>query len=107
MNWYRNAHYSEKNMAKQYFHEAVSDQSWESPTLKKFSVEYKLYYKNKNCDPSNIIALIEKFALDGLKECGCITDDSVKYHTGSSWIVAEQDRDNPRCEIIIKDEGEN
>lgn len=107
MNWYKMAYYYDQNAMKKDFHELVSDQCWECGKLDKFVVKYKLYYKNKACDPSNIIALVEKFALDGLKECGCIIDDNVKYHVSSSWEVIEQDKEDPRCELeILPYEGE-
>lgn len=69
--------------------------------LQQFTVTYKLYYKSTVCDGSNIIALIEKFYLDALKEHGLIADDNVKYHLGSSWTIIEQDKENPRVEITI------
>lgn len=105
MNLFRNAYYHTQNKMKKHYHSLVADQISDSinEPLSSFTVEYTLYYKNSNSDPSNIVALIEKFALDGLKECGVIIDDSMKYHLGSSYTVGGQDKLNPRIEIVIKD----
>ena len=103
MNWFRNAHYHEKNKMKKDFHELIHSQL-PSPlpeTLSQFTVEYTLYYKNQASDPSNIVALIEKFTLDAFKEAGLIVDDSVKNHLGSSWTVEAQDKVNPRITIKL------
>lgn len=102
MNLYRNAHHFLQNAMKKHFQELVLEQlpSVEQQ-LKQFTVNYKVYYKSPVCDGSNIIALIEKFYLDALKEHGLIADDNVKYHLGSSWTIIEQDKENPRVEVTI------
>ena len=102
MNLYRNAYHFLQNAMKKYFQELVIEQlpSVERQ-LKQFTVNYKIYYKSPVCDGSNIIALIEKFYLDALKEHGLIADDNVKYHLGSSWTIIEQDKENPRVEVTI------
>lgn len=101
-NWFRNAHFYEQNRAKQEFHQLVSDQlEGISPISGQFRLELSLYYKNPNCDPSNICSIIEKFLLDALQEHKIIVNDNVKYHLGSTYSVIGQDKTNPRCEIII------
>lgn len=102
MNLYRNAHHFLQNNMKKYFQSLVIEQlpTVDTP-LEQFTVHYNLYYKSSSCDASNIIALIEKFYLDALKEHGTIVDDNVKYHLGSSWTVVEQDKENPRVEITL------
>ena len=52
---------------------------------------------------TNISSLIEKFVLDGLKEFGLIIDDNVKCHISSKVEVIEQDKKNPRIEIIVEE----
>jgi len=102
MNLYRNAHHFLQNNMKKHFQDLVIEQL--PPVVEvvqQFTVTYKLYYKSPACDGSNIIALIEKFYLDALKEHGLIADDNVKYHLGSSWTTIEQDKENPRVEITI------
>ena len=102
MNLYRNAHHFLQNDMKKYFQSLVIEQlPAVAEVLQQFTVTYKLYYKSPVCDGSNIIALIEKFYLDALKEHGFIADDNVKYHLGSSWTIIEQDKENPRVEVTI------
>lgn len=71
--------------------------------IQKFTVSYKLYYKSPVCDASNIVALIEKFYLDAIKEHGLIVDDNVNHHISSNWEVISQDKVNPRIEITLKE----
>ena len=102
MNLYRNAHHFLQNDMKKYFQSLVIEQlPAVAEVIQQFTVTYKLYYKSPVCDGSNIIALIEKFYLDSLKEHGLIADDNVKYHLGSSWTIVEQDKENPRVEVTI------
>ncbi len=101
-NWYRNAYFYEQNRAKQEFHSLVADQlSGVVPITGTFSLEMSLYYKNPNCDLSNVCSIIEKFTLDALQQHEIITNDSVKFHLGSLSQVMGQDKVNPRCEITI------
>lgn len=104
LNSYRNWHYHTSNKFKVEFEQLVTDQleSW-SPIDNQFTLELQLYYKNPNCDGSNIIALMEKVVLDALQASDIITNDNVKYHLGSTWAIAGQDKLNPRCEITIKE----
>ena len=101
MNLYRNAHYHVKAKMKRDYHALIENQSLSMPKLTTFTTHYKLYYKSSVCDPSNIISLIEKFALDGLIEAGVLTNDNVNFHLSSSWEVVMQDKSDPRVEIII------
>ena len=104
MNLYRNAHHFLQNNMKKHFQSLVIEQL--PPVvevIQKFTVNYKLYYKSPVCDASNIVALIEKFYLDAIKEHGLIIDDNVNYHISSSWEVISQDKVNPRIEITLKE----
>lgn len=104
MNLYRNAHYFLQNNMKKHFQDLVIEQL--PPVvevIQQFTVTYKLYYKSPVCDASNIVALIEKFYLDAIKEHGLIIDDNVNYHISSSWQVIAQDKTNPRIEVTIKE----
>lgn len=104
MNLYRNAHHFLQNNMKKYFQDLIIEQlpAVDTP-LQTFTVHYTLYYKSPVCDGSNIIALIEKFYLDAIKAHGLISDDNINFHKGSTWVVAEQDKVNPRVEITIKE----
>lgn len=104
MNLYRNAHHFLQNNMKKHFQDLVIEQL--PPVIEviqQFTVTYKLYYKSPVCDASNIVALIEKFYLDAIKEHGLIIDDNVNYHISSSWQVIAQDKTNPRIEVTIKE----
>lgn len=104
MNLYRNAHHFLQNNMKKYFQDLVIEQL--PPVVEvvqQFTVTYKLYYKSPVCDASNVVALIEKFYLDAIKEHGLIVDDNVNYHISSSWRVIAQDKTNPRIEVTIKE----
>lgn len=102
MNWYRNAYYSDQNEVKQHFHQLVLEQtSTLTPTQDPFKLELAIYYKNPTCDGSNIAAMSEKFVLDALQSAGIIPNDNVRYHLGSTWTIAGQDRLNPRVDITL------
>ena len=103
LNFYRNAHHFAQNNIKQHYHQLVADQLLNPVSFNKFIIDYRLYYKSPVCDPSNIIALIEKFTLDALKLNNIIPDDNVNYHLGSSYSVVAKDTINPRVEITIKE----
>lgn len=101
MNFFRNAHHFIKAKIKRDYHELIANQSLNCPKLTTFKTHYKLYYKSTVCDPSNVIALIEKFTLDGLIEAGVLTNDNVNFHLCSSWEVISQDKVDPRVEITL------
>ena len=112
MNWFRNAYHHEQARAKREFHELVDNQlpSTFTRSSDTFKMHYRLYYKSKVCDASNVIALIEKFTLDALHSGGIIAEDNVQFHRGSSWEVVEQSKENPRVEITlteIKESNDN
>ena len=105
-NWFRNIHFHLKNKVKQHYHKLVAEQLEsfsEDKKIEQFKTHYKLYYKTSSCDMTNISSLIEKFVLDGFKEFGLIIDDNVKYHLSSKVEVVEQDKKNPRIEIIVEE----
>ena len=106
MNKYRNYPYFTQNRLKRDYHSLIK-----SFILKKkfeplgagYEIRYKLYYKNSNCDMTNVISMIDKFLNDALKENGIIADDNVKIYKKITGEVAEQDKQNPRIEIEIKE----
>lgn len=103
LNAYRNWHYHTSNKFKQHFHQLVATQLTNPiATITTFTLDIKIYYKNSNCDGSNIAALIEKVTLDALQEHNIIVNDNVKFHLGTTWSIAGQDKLNPRAEITLK-----
>ena len=108
MNAYRNWHYHLSNKVKQHYHDLVHEQAANLTSIfEHFTLDIKVFYKNSSMDGSNVAALMEKFSLDALQSCGVIPQDNVKHHLGTTWSVDSQDRDNPRCEITIKELHEN
>ena len=103
LNWYRNCSPFLSNKVKAHYHELVHNQSCNLPKLKTFTIHYSLFYKNPACDGGNIIALIEKFLLDGLASSGVISNDNVLNHLGSTWTVTACDKLDPRVEITISE----
>lgn len=101
MNSYRNWHYHVASKFKRDFAELVKSQVSTTDTLSKYRLEIQLYYKNKNCDGSNIIPLIEKVLLDALIDINVLTNDTVQQHIGTTWSAVAQDVTNPRCEIQV------
>ena len=104
LNWYRNENPFTLDDVKQHYHKLVLEalQSKNFVIPDKYSTSYKYCYKSSVSDAGNVISIIEKYVLDGLKECGVITDDSVKYHIRSDGWTIEEDKTNPRLEITIK-----
>lgn len=103
MNWYNGAHYQLKNKVKAHYHSLVADQAWSFKHVNQFKVHYTVFFKNPQTDISNVVAVLEKFFLDGLKSANLITDDSNKFHLGSSWAIGGQDKANPRIEITLQE----
>lgn len=101
MNWYRNAHFLVTSKVKNDYHDMVSKQL-KNLTFDKIRLKYHVYVGRRNTDGHNIRAVIEKFFLDGLVECGAIKDDSIDYVVGdtSEYFL---DKENPRIEIFIEE----
>jgi hypothetical protein len=103
MNFYRNAHYFDKNNLKSYIQDIVYDQIKDKDpiSLEFYRLDINIYYKNPSCDGANIASVIEKFTLDALQTVNVVPEDNVKHHKGSTWNVAGRDKENPRCEIVV------
>lgn len=101
LNAYRNWHHYTSSKWKLDFHELIDNQVMSNQTFTKYKLHTALYYKNPTCDGANIASLIEKVALDALQGTGTLLQDNVKYHQGTTWEVAGQDKINPRCEVTI------
>lgn len=101
LNWYRNAHHFIKNEVKRHYHHLVSEQIGSFKVKGEYTLSLYIYYKNTNCDGSNIASLMEKMVLDALQEYAVVEQDNVKFHQGTTWSIAGQDKLNPRCEIEV------
>lgn len=102
LNNYRNWHHHTSNKWKTEFHELVHSQLTPDTTFNRFTLNIDLYYR-RSCDPSNIVPLMEKVFLDALQDANVIPEDNVNHHISTTWTVIAQDKDNPRCEITIKE----
>lgn len=104
MNWYSNTGRYQRAKIKRDYHNIVGkilpkDIKLSSP----IRTAYKVYYKNPISDACNIVAVIDKFLIDALQEYGVIEEDNVQHYIQSSWEVVEQDKDNPRIEVLIEE----
>lgn len=73
------------------------------PVFKRVELEYYLYTgSNHKSDVMNWVSVIDKFFQDVLVKAGKIPDDNFEYVPIITSRFMGVDRDNPRCEIIIK-----
>lgn len=104
LNWYRNAYHYDQNAWKQEMHDVVKTQldSLNVETIEDcYVLHIDLYYKNPNCDGSNVCPLTEKAVLDALQHYKVVSNDNVRKHVGTTWRVAGQDKNNPRAEVLV------
>jgi len=103
LNWYRNAHYQVLNKIKRlYSQEIFLKLRRDNTVFEMYCVEYNLYYKNSSCDLMNVVAVIDKFFQDALQELKIVINDNVKHCCNVSSRVIDQDKINPRIEIIVR-----
>lgn len=103
LNWYRNAFYQEQNKVKIYFQELIKDQlQGIVPISGQYRVTYKYFYKNATSDLPNVTPMCSKWVNDTLQDLKLVTNDNVKYLIEEIHQVVEQDRENPRCIVIIE-----
>ena len=104
MGWFRNSHYFNQNKAKKMMHELLIPQLTNfRPVTLYYSVLYVYYYKNVVSDLPNAGALASKFFNDSLQTLNLVPNDNVKYLLAEHYVVAGQDKTNPRIEIHIKE----
>tara|TARA_R110000851_G_scaffold111570_1_gene235089 strand:+ start:2986 stop:3390 length:405 start_codon:yes stop_codon:yes gene_type:complete len=105
LNWYRNAHFTELSTVKNHYNDLIEKyiSDWDFKINGRYGVIYKVYYKNPSCDAMNIISVIDKFAMDALQKLGITKEDNVKHYIKTFCDKPEQDRENPRIEILIKE----
>ena len=104
INWYRNTHFQLETKVKKYYQALVrSKLSVKTEQFEQYKIHYKLFYKSKVCDASNIIPIIDKYLNDTIQEMGLLINDNVNYYKQSSWEVVGQDKENPRVEIELEE----
>ncbi len=104
LNWYRNAHHRVSNMVKIHYHELVKRRIGNNK-FSKIRLVYRVYAGRNGTDGHNIRAVIEKFFMDGMVECGAIQDDDISHVIGDSSEY-HIDSSNPRIEITIIEQKE-
>ena len=102
LNWYRNAHFHISNKVKEHYHNLIYSQL-SKEKIWQYRTKCDVYIKNINSDPSNIESLMIKFTLDALQDYWIIENDNIKYHLWTLWWDYAIDKNNPRCEIEIKE----
>ena len=103
LNNYRNAHYRILSNAKKIYAdnlvERISHPKYEEPVV----LTYTYYAKSKRrLDVSNPCSIIDKFTCDALVKAGVLEDDSSKQIKKVIYKYGGIDKENPRCELVIK-----
>jgi len=103
LNNYRNAHYRILSNAKKIYADnlvaRISHPKYKEPVV----LTYTYYAKSKKrLDVSNPCSIIDKFTCDALVKAGVLEDDSSKQIKQVIYKYGGIDKDNPRCELVIK-----
>jgi len=95
-------HHIPRNAMKKYFALLVRSQIGRKKAISgKFTTHSKIYYKSSSCDAPNILAVLDKFAIDALQSYKIINEDNVQHYVSGSW-ECYQDKENPRIEIVLE-----
>lgn len=66
-------------------------------------IEYKFFFPTKaKRDIDNSLAVVSKFTGDALVKRGVLEDDDFKIVNRIVGVYGGIDRDNPRCEVTVK-----
>ena len=103
LNNYRNAHYRILSNAKKIYADnlvnRISYPKYEEPVV----LTYTYYAKSKRrLDVSNPCSIIDKFTCDALVKAEVLEDDSSKQIKQVIYKYGGIDKENPRCELVIK-----
>ena len=103
LNNYRNAHYRILSNAKKIYAENLVDRishpKYEEPVV----LTYTYYAKSRRrLDVSNPCSIIDKFTCDALVKAEVLEDDSSKQIKQVIYKYGGIDKENPRCELVIK-----
>ncbi len=102
LNNYRNTHFQKLNKAKVNYSNLIKKML---PKVKYKTVELEYIYfaaTKRKIDVSNPCSIIDKFTCDALTEAGLWEDDNINTIKKVSYIWGGVCRENPRCELIIK-----
>ena len=107
LNNYRNAHYRVLSLAKKLYTDNLiprleSFNSFSEPV----TLTYTYYARsNRRLDISNPCSIIDKFTCDALVKAEILEDDSFKQIKEVVYKFGGVDKDNPRCELVITQNG--
>jgi len=103
LNNYRNLNFIVNNQAKHIYSEAL--QCVLSGLKLKTPIElHYTYFKgsNRKSDKMNVLSIVDKFFCDSLVNYSCIPDDNDEYIGTQTFSFGGLDKNNPRVEILIK-----
>jgi len=104
LNNYRNWHHQISNQAKHQFCEDLRPQLEGKKFKTPISITFTLYKASKRkTDRANILSIIEKFFCDAIVYYECIEDDNDDFISSTHYYSNGVDKENPRCEIEIKE----
>ena len=106
LNKYRNAHFRVLAAAKENYTAIVTDLVQLQPRCRfeKAELEYVYFHpSNRRVDVSNPCSVIDKFTCDALVKCGVISDDNCLIIPTIRYSFGGVDKNNPRCELLIKE----
>jgi Holliday junction resolvase RusA-like endonuclease len=102
-NWYRNAHFGEKNQAKKIFKEIVQPQllgcKYDVPITISMFINAN---SKRKFDLDNVASVTAKFLQDALVELGCIPEDNYEVIKRVSYEFGEiRKQPDPMTTVII------
>lgn len=105
LNGYRNWQFQLNNQLKKLFKIEVAEEIRKlTPVEGVVSVHYTIYYPTKRAfDIDNIGSVITKFTHDALVEFGILEDDNYNFVSKIVYEYGGVDKDNPRCDVVIKE----
>ena len=107
LNNYRNAHYRVLSIAKKLYTDNLMPRIEGFGTFSEpVTLTYTYYARsNRRLDISNPCSIIDKFACDALVKAEILEDDSFNQIKAVVYKFGGVDKDNPRCELVITQNG--
>lgn len=103
LNTYRNLNPFTNNAAKKKLKEDVMHQFPNGEIQTPVTITYKVFKPTKRrLDKMNVISVMSKYLLDAITECGLWPDDDDENVKTEILLPTEYDKNNGRCEIVIK-----
>ena len=103
LNIYRNLNFMVNNQMKHIFKEQVAPRLVGLKIDTPIEITYTVFYPTKRlADISNVCCVVDKFFCDTLVETGVLEDDNYTYIPKVIYAFGGIDKDNPRCEAVIR-----